>query len=142
MTRGSELGRMARSRRLELGVSQSRIADSLGVSTLQVGRWERGEDVPDPSLIRALADALDLGPDTAAAWLAGADTQILSVEIVDDPLAPPLTVVESGVDSDPWSTPPEKRISPPRLDRPALVGKIRFKRARDAITGSRRTGPM
>jgi len=123
MARGSELGRAARLRRLELGVSQSRVADALGVSPLQVGRWERGEEVPDPSRIRALADALDLGPDIADAWLASANAQILSVEIVDDPLVPPLTVVENGLDPDPWSAPPGRRISPPKLDRAALIGR-------------------
>jgi len=123
MARGSELGRAARLRRLELGVSQSRVANALGVSPLQVGRWERGDEVPDPTRARALAEALDVGPDIADAWLASANAELLSVEIVDDPLVPSLTVVENGLDSDPSSAPPERRISPPRLDRAALIGR-------------------
>ena len=119
MTRGSELGSISRRRRLELGLSQSRIADAVGVSPLQVGRWERGEDIPDPSVVGVLVEVLDLGPETAEIWLASAEAQILSLEIGDDPLAPPLTVVEA----DPWSTPPERRIAPPVLDREAIIGK-------------------
>ncbi|MFH2072471.1 MAG: helix-turn-helix transcriptional regulator [Actinomycetota bacterium] len=123
MTRGSELGRTVRRRRLELGMSQSRVADAVGVSPLQVGRWERGEGIPDPSRVRALADALELGPDTVQSWLAAAEAQVLSIEIVGEPLAPPLVIMESGDEGDPWSAPPEKRIAPPRLDRAALIGK-------------------
>jgi len=122
MTRRSELGRTTRRRRLELGVSQSRIADAIGVSPLQVGRWERGEDLPEPTQMRALAEALELEPDAAETWLAVAESHVLSVEIVGDPLVPPLMVVEDGLEADPWSTPPEQRVSPPRLDRQALIG--------------------
>ncbi len=122
MARGSELGRTLRRRRLELGMSQSGVADAIGVSPLQVGRWERGDGAPDPSQARSLAETLDAGPETAELWLAAAEAQVLSIEIVNEPLAPP---VAAGPDlsSDPWSTPPEKRISPPHLDRAALIGR-------------------
>jgi hypothetical protein len=73
--------------------------------------------------VRALADALELGPDTVQTWLAAAEAQVLSIEIVSEPLAPPLVIMESDDEGDPWSTPPEKRIVPPRLDRAALIGK-------------------
>ncbi|MCJ7726732.1 MAG: helix-turn-helix transcriptional regulator [Acidimicrobiia bacterium] len=121
MTRGSELGRSARRRRLELGVSQSRIAEVVGVSPMHLGRWERGDDVPSPSQMRALAAALEMGPDTAETWLEEVGARTLTVEIVADPLVPPEQPIDDGLDGDPWSAPPEKRIRPPRLDRAALI---------------------
>ena len=108
--------REARRRRIELGLSQSRVASSLGVSATQIGRWERGEAVPTPAQLRALAEILDLEQAEVEVWLddltleAGGPT--VSIEIVPDP-AP----------SDPWELPPRKRVSPPVLDRAALVGR-------------------
>lgn len=123
MTRGSELGRWARRRRLELGMSQSRIAEIVGVSPPQVGRWERGEDVPNPSQMRALATALDMGLDTAEALFDEVGARTLRVEIVAEPLAPPEEPRDDGLVGDPWSAPPEKRIPAPRLNRAALIGR-------------------
>jgi transcriptional regulator with XRE-family HTH domain len=49
-----------RARRLELGISAVRVADSLGVRLTEVGRWERGEVVPDAMRWRLLARMLHL----------------------------------------------------------------------------------
>jgi transcriptional regulator with XRE-family HTH domain len=117
------LGRSARRRRLELGVSQSRIAAMVGVSPVQVGKWERGEDAPTPAQMRALATALDMGPGAAESWLDEVGARTLKVEIVAEPLAPPEQPIGDGLVGDPWSAPPEKRISAPRLDRAALMGR-------------------
>jgi transcriptional regulator with XRE-family HTH domain len=49
-----------RARRLELGISAVRVADALGVRLTEVGRWERGEVLPDPMRWRLLARMLHL----------------------------------------------------------------------------------
>lgn len=49
-----------RARRVELGISAVRVADSLGVRLTEVGRWERGEALPDPMRWRLLAGMLHL----------------------------------------------------------------------------------
>jgi len=122
MAHGSEWGREVRRRRTGLGLSQARVAEAVGVPVLRVGRWERGEEVPGPGQLRALARVLEADPEVTAAWAESLpSSRLVSLEIVE-PLAPPLEVVEGGLEADPWSTPPERRIAPPRLDRDALVG--------------------
>ena len=49
-----------RARRLELGIGAVRVADSLGVPLSEVGRWERGEVLPDPMRWRLLARMLHI----------------------------------------------------------------------------------
>jgi transcriptional regulator with XRE-family HTH domain len=89
------LGSDVRRRRLELGLSQSRLAETLGVPPTQIGRWERGDETPGPRQLQSLARALDLDEAEAAAWLDDGST--LSVEIIGGshrdlppPLAPPI----------------------------------------------------
>jgi transcriptional regulator with XRE-family HTH domain len=111
------MAREARRRRIELGLSQARLASSLGVSTTQIGRWERGEAVPTPAQLRALAEVLDLTPSDIDSWLddlaLGEVTPTISIEIMEGGSAP--------APPDPWEVPPHKLISPPVLDRAALV---------------------
>jgi transcriptional regulator with XRE-family HTH domain len=84
MADGSGFGREVRGRRLELGMSQSRVAEAVGVPIVQIGRWERGEDVPDPARASALAQALDVDPDRAGTWLLSANpADTGSVDITD-----------------------------------------------------------
>ena len=112
MADGSGFGREVRGRRLELGMSQSRVAEAVGVPTVQIGRWERGEDVPDSARVNALAEALDLDPDTAGTWLVPANpANTVSVLIMGgEPLAPPLEGASDGLEADPWSLESEGRM--------------------------------
>ena len=55
---GNQIGVFIRDRRLELGMTQQRLADALGVTDKAVSKWERSVSYPDITLLRALADAL------------------------------------------------------------------------------------
>jgi len=92
MANGSRFGREARGRRLELGMSQSVVAGVVGVPVVQIGRWERGKDIPDSARVQALADALHLDPHTARTWLRLATpAETVSVEILGGALLPTAT---------------------------------------------------
>ena len=54
----NQIGVFIRDRRLEMGLTQQRLADALGVTDKAVSKWERGVSYPDITLLRALADAL------------------------------------------------------------------------------------
>lgn len=56
----NETGALIRRLRLELGITQQELADKLGVTDKAVSKWERGIGCPDPSLLSALADALNV----------------------------------------------------------------------------------
>lgn len=60
--------RFIRDRRLELGLTQQQLADRLGITDKAVSKWERGVCYPDITLLRALADALEV---TVSELLAG-----------------------------------------------------------------------
>lgn len=83
-----------RRRRLALGMSVAHLAEEVGVRPSELGSWERGEAVPPPTRIRALARALGADQATMLAWIADgesvADVSIdaAAVDIVID-LAPP-----------------------------------------------------
>ena len=57
-----------RDRRLELGLTQQQLADRLGITDKAVSKWERGVCYPDITLLRTLADALEV---TVSELLAG-----------------------------------------------------------------------
>jgi transcriptional regulator with XRE-family HTH domain len=46
-------------RREELGLSQTELAERLGVSQQTVSRWEAGRAIPEPDRVAGLAKALD-----------------------------------------------------------------------------------
>ena len=102
------LGSDVRRRRLELGLSQSRLAETIGVPPTQIGRWERGDGRPTEQQIRSLALALGLDADEASAWAGVPEAPLLAVEIISEPsitigdgpalLAPPI----AGAAADPW----------------------------------------
>ena len=69
MAMGGEL----RTRRRARGVTRAALAQALGTRPVIIGRWERGEAIPGPAQAQALAAALDLPPEAAAAWRAAAE---------------------------------------------------------------------
>lgn len=48
--------------RKEKGYTQSALADLVGVSQQQVAKYEAGTSVPSPTVMRKLAEVLDLAP--------------------------------------------------------------------------------
>lgn len=60
----SEIGALIRDLRAQKGLTQRHIAQQLGVTEQAVSRWERGIGLPDPALIRDLAQALGVNADT------------------------------------------------------------------------------
>ena len=55
-----ELGKRVRLRRVELGISQSELADKLGVSFQQVQKYEKGVNRVGASRLQQIATALDV----------------------------------------------------------------------------------
>src|SRR5579885_324390 len=53
---------LLRNARLAAGLSQSQLAEKIGVDAKSVQRWETGKTTPRPSLLRALCDALAKTP--------------------------------------------------------------------------------
>lgn len=49
--------------RKDKGLSQSRLADDVGVHVTNVSRYERGENKPTTEVLLRLADALDISAD-------------------------------------------------------------------------------
>src|SRR3972149_1994306 len=72
-----------RARRLELGISAVRVADSLGVRLTEVGRWERGEALPDPMRWRLLARMLHIDEEVPL-WIAPRQSEPDEVDVVID----------------------------------------------------------
>ena len=55
-----KFGTFLQTRRRELGLTQSQLGETLGVTDKAISRWERGVGFPDISLLEPLAHALDL----------------------------------------------------------------------------------
>ena len=55
-----EFGAFVQTRRKELGMTQSDLAEKLHVTSKAVSRWERGVGFPDIQLLQPLADGLDI----------------------------------------------------------------------------------
>ena len=113
-----------RRRRLALGMSVAHLAEEVGVRPSELGRWERGDAVPPPTRIRALARALGADQATMLAWIADGEsladvaTDGAAVDIVID-LAPPdpfVTLVHSSTEAPrPIRLPaPATRVARPR----------------------------
>ena len=58
-----KIGQRIASLRKEQNLTQQELADRLGVTNKAVSKWERGDGLPDISLMTALADALDVTVD-------------------------------------------------------------------------------
>lgn len=59
----STLGDRIKQRRKELGLSQSGLADKVGISYAQIGRYETKDAQPPAKTLTAIADALNVSPD-------------------------------------------------------------------------------
>ena len=55
-----EFGAFVQTRRRELGLTQSELAQKLNVTAKAVSRWERGVGFPDIHLLEPLAEALQI----------------------------------------------------------------------------------
>ena len=53
------IGNKIRELRKQRGITQEQLAESLGISFQAVSKWERGETLPDISLLPTLADILE-----------------------------------------------------------------------------------
>ncbi len=59
-----DISQLIRTRRLELGLTQSALADMLHISTKAVSKWERAAGLPDASIVPALSRALGVSADS------------------------------------------------------------------------------
>ncbi|MCY4147674.1 MAG: helix-turn-helix transcriptional regulator [Chloroflexi bacterium] len=59
---GKSFGSVVRERRLQLGLSQERLAFRCGSHRNYIGEIERGEKTPSLRIIFALAEALEINP--------------------------------------------------------------------------------
>lgn len=59
-----DISQLIRTRRLELGLTQSALADMLHVSAKAVSKWERAAGLPDASIVPALSRALGVSADS------------------------------------------------------------------------------
>ena len=55
-----QIGAFIRDRRLQLELTQQQLADKLGVTDKAVSKWERSVSYPDITILRELADALEV----------------------------------------------------------------------------------
>ena len=114
-----ETGRRVRETRRARGITQSTLADNLGISPNLLGAWERGDAVPSPAALDALIDALDVDPAEADIWV----TSVVptDIEIVSDPW---VHVEDVAVDVarvpkiTPNMAPPAELAQPPRPSGP------------------------
>jgi transcriptional regulator with XRE-family HTH domain len=59
----SILGSRIKSLREKNGISQKRLAESLGITNVQLSRYETGDRNPDPEMIKKIAETLDTTTD-------------------------------------------------------------------------------
>ncbi len=104
---GTELGRTLRERRRALGLTRTRLADRSGITAADLGKWERGEAVPEPDQIGLLADAVGLDDRETQAWL----DAVIAVDATDPEIA-----VELIEPAEPRANPFSQRLKPTRAD--------------------------
>lgn len=73
-----KISRFIRDRRTELGLTQQQLADKLGITDKAVSKWERAVSYPDITILRELADALEVNV-----------TELLAGEREKAPTVPP-----------------------------------------------------
>jgi transcriptional regulator with XRE-family HTH domain len=104
---GTELARTLRERRRALGLTRTRLADRSGIPAGDLGKWERGEAVPNPDQIGLLADAVGLDDEETQAWL----DAVITVDVTDPEISVEL-VEPAGPRANPFS----QRLTPLRDD--------------------------
>ncbi|WP_010279824.1 helix-turn-helix domain-containing protein [Paenibacillus senegalensis] len=77
----SVLGNRIKHLREQASLSQKRLAEALGISNVQLSRYETGDRKPDPDTIRQIADYFDVSVD----YLLGRDTPSKPSPDLDDP---------------------------------------------------------
>ena len=73
MTDNIKIGKMIALLRSQKGITQAELGERLGVSFQAVSKWERGETLPDVSLLTDLADVLEI---TVDFLLRGGETNV------------------------------------------------------------------
>lgn len=64
VTEKRDLGRLVKSLREKLGLSQEKLAARMGVTFSSVNRWENGHSKPSPLAVQKLEElVVELGPD-------------------------------------------------------------------------------
>ena len=64
LTENKDLGRLVKSLREKLGLSQEKLAARMGVTFSSVNRWENGHSKPSPLAVQKLEElVIELGPD-------------------------------------------------------------------------------
>jgi len=114
---GAELARTLRERRRALGLTRTRLADRLGLATVDIANWERGEALPNGDQIVLLADAVGLDDDETQAWL----NAVVTVDVSGPEVA--VEIVDGDV---PPANPFSRRIRPLRGE-PSRLDRIRSK---------------
>ena len=117
---GTELGRTLRGRRRALGLTRTRLADRSGITAADLGKWERGEAVPEPDQIGLLADAVGLDDRETQAWL----DAVIAVDATDPEIAVEL-IEPVGPRANPFSQRKPIRADSSRAERiRARVGEL------------------
>ncbi len=123
---GAKLARTLRERRRALGLTRTRLAERSGLSTPDIAKWERGEDLPDQGQIVALANAVDLDEAETQAWL----DVVVSVDVTGPEVA--VEIIDGG---EPPANPFLERATPLRSK------PNRLHRAREKMSRKPRTAP-
>ena len=64
VTEKRDLGRLVKTLRKKLGLSQEKLAARMGVTFSSVNRWENGHSKPSPLAVQKLEElVIELGPD-------------------------------------------------------------------------------
>lgn len=78
-----QIGLFIRDRRLALGLTQQQLADKLGVTDKAVSKWERCVSCPDITLLRELADTLEVSVSELLAGELESKSSLVPQEVED-----------------------------------------------------------
>lgn len=123
---GPGVGDALRLQRLRRGMTVARLADTIGVRPSDVGRWERGDEIPPPVRLRAIARALEVDQGIMLTWIAaaaaagGEQPTGNAVDVVIDlaPADPFITIMERAA---PVAATPRQVPVPPARPRPVAA---------------------
>jgi transcriptional regulator with XRE-family HTH domain len=112
-----------------MGIGITELGDRLGIHPAQVDLWERDVEVPSPVQLRAVAEALDVGPGLLQVWqtlVRGSTAPIIEpdaeIEIILEPSArDPFVVIDGAgrAGAQPPLLPPPVPAPPPPPISPA-----------------------